>query len=235
MKKRALVTGGTRGIGKAIADRVSQLGYETWITGTSKTETTRTGIARYLPCDFTNSESVTDLAALIAQENIAVLINNAGINRLGPLENYANRDFEDLFKVNVLAPFQLSKAVLPDMIRQKYGRIVNVSSVFSLVSRSGRSAYSMTKTGLLGMTRALALEVAKKGITVNCIAPGFIETDLVRDSLGPQGIEELKTRIPLGRLGQAPEIAHAVEFLISPENTYMTGQNLVVDGGFTVE
>jgi 3-oxoacyl-[acyl-carrier protein] reductase len=166
---------------------------------------------------------------------LSVLVNSAGINKVGSLEDYDLEDFARIQQVNVTAPFLLCRAVVPGMRKRAFGRIVNITSIFGLVSRAGRSAYSASKFALFGLSRALALEVAADNILVKCLAPGFVETDLTRQTLGATGLREIVTRIPLGRLAQPEEIAHYIRFLVSEDNTYMTGQTLVVDGGFLCE
>ncbi len=164
---------------------------------------------------------------------ISVLINNAGINKIGAISEYDVDDFNRIQHVNVTAPFVLCKAAIPSMQRRQFGRIVNITSIFSVVSKPGRSAYSASKSGLLGLTRALALEVAADNILINCVAPGIVDTELTHSVLGDPGIAELRSLVPMGRLATSDEIAKYIRFLASEENTYMTGQNLVVDGGFT--
>lgn len=230
--KRALVTGGTRGIGAATAIRMVQAGYEVFVTGRSAEAEPPAG-CRYLPCDFADSPALERFAITITELNLSVLVNNAGINKVGRLDEYSPDDFALIQQVNVTAPFMLCRAVIPGMRKRGFGRIVNVTSIFAVVSRPGRSAYSASKSALAGLSRALALEVAAENILVNCIAPGFIDTDLTRQNLGPAGMQEVSASIPMKRLGQPDEIARCVCFLVSDENTYMTGQNVIVDGGFT--
>ena len=230
--RQALVTGGTRGIGAAIALELRGAGYRVTVTGTSAAGKPPQGCA-YLPCEFTQSREVQALVERIADMELSVLINNAGINKVGPLASYPLSDFARIQQVNMTVPFQLCQAVVPGMQRRRFGRIVNMTSVFGVMSKAGRSAYSISKFGLFGMSRALALEVAVDNVLVNCLAPGFVETDMTRRMLGAQGIAEMVMRIPMGRLAQPEEIARYVRFLASEENTYMTGQALIVDGGFT--
>lgn len=230
--KRALVTGGTRGIGAATAIRMVQAGYEVFVTGRSAEAAPPAGCS-YMPCDFADSSALERFATTVADMNLSVLVNNAGINKVGPLADYDTDDFALIQQVNVTAPFILCRAVIPGMRKRGFGRIVNVTSIFAVVSRPGRSAYSASKSALAGLSRALALEVAAENILVNCIAPGFIDTDLTRQNLGAAGMQEMSASIPMKRLGRSEEIACYVCFLASDENTYMTGQNVIVDGGFT--
>ena len=232
MRRRALITGGTRGIGAAIAATLGEAGYDVIVTGTSAHGAGPTGCA-YLAADFADETQLSRLAEHVAGLGLSVLVNNAGINKVAPVVDYAPVDFARLQQVNVMAPFVLCRAVVPGMRKQKFGRIVNITSIFSVVSKAGRAAYSASKSGLVGLTRALALEVAVDNVLINCLAPGFVETDMTRQILGEQGIADAVSRIPVGRLARPEEIAACVRFLVSEDNTYLTGQNIVVDGGFT--
>lgn len=230
--RRALVTGGTRGLGLAIAHALLNAGHEVIVTGTSPKGRPPDGCG-YIPCDFSAPSEVENLAAKISDLELAVLVNNAGINKIGPLEGYDLADFARIQQVNVIAPFMLCRAVVPGMRRQRFGRVVNITSIWGVVSKAGRTAYSASKFGLFGLSRSLALEVAADNILVNCVAPGVVDTELTRSVLGEEGIAEMIKQIPIGRLARPEEIAGLVRFLASEENTYITGQNIVVDGGFT--
>lgn len=232
MKLKALVTGGTRGIGMATAKALLEAGHEVVVTGRSPDKRLLEGCS-YLQCDFSDLGAIESFAALVAEMDLGVLINNVGINKIGPLSGYDPSDFARIQQVNVTAPFMLCRAVVPGMRRQRFGRIVNITSIWSVVSKAGRSAYSASKFGLLGLSRALALEVAADNILVNCVAPGVVDTELTRSVLGEKGIAEMLEQIPIRRLARPEEIARYVRFLASEENTYMTGQNIIVDGGFT--
>lgn len=229
---RALVTGGTRGIGAAVAGVLLQAGHEVVVTGTAPDGHPPKG-CDYLPCDFAHAEALEVFLGKVAKLDLSVLVNNVGINKVGPLAEYRPEDFVRIQQVNVIAPFRLCQAVVPGMCRKRFGRIVNVTSVFGIVSKVGRSAYSASKFALFGFSRALALEVAADNVLVNCLAPGFVDTELTRRVLGRVGIDEMIAQVPIGRLAQPEEIARYVGFLASEENSYMTGQTIVVDGGFT--
>lgn len=231
-KPKALVTGGTRGIGAATAKILLEAGHEVVVTGRSLGVKAPDGCV-YFQCDFSNALEVETLAAKAAGLNLAVLVNNVGINKVGPLVDYNPEDFARIQQVNVMAPFMLCRAVVPGMRQRRFGRIVNITSIWGVVSKAGRSAYSASKFALVGLTRALALEVASDNVLVNCVAPGIVDTELTRSVLGDKGISELVDQIPIGRMARPEEIARYVRFLVSEENTYMTGQNIVVDGGFT--
>jgi NAD(P)-dependent dehydrogenase (short-subunit alcohol dehydrogenase family) len=229
---KALVTGGTRGIGAAIAARLRDDGYEVTVTGTLKNGQAPQG-CRFQQCDFSKNDQVARFAKQAAGAGYSVLVNNAGVNTVAPLQDYALQDFLWVQQVNVTAPFLLCKALVPGMRKRGFGRIVNITSIYGVVSRAGRSAYSTSKFGLFGMSRALALEAAADNVLVNCLAPGFVDTELTRRILKPKGMAEMARQVPMGRLAKAEEIAEYVRFLVSPDNTYMTGQSMVVDGGFT--
>lgn len=231
MQRRALVTGGTRGLGAAVARELLAHGFEVHVTGTRAGGRGPEGTG-YLACDFSSDARVDALAEKARRLEVDVLVNNAGINKVGELEGYDAEDFALLHTVNVLAPFKLCAAVVPGMRRRRFGRIVNITSVFGVVSRAGRSAYSASKFGLFGLSRALALETASDNVLVNCLAPGFVDTDLTRRILGPKGMRRMARLVPLGRLARPEEIARYARFLASEENSYMTGQNVVVDGGY---
>lgn len=233
MSKKVLVTGGTRGIGLAIAKRMQEAGFQVVVTGSSQTG--KVDGCEYLACDFSDQKATEAFSKKIAEMEFSVLVNNAGINKIGVLTEYDVEDFTNLHQVNVVAPFLLCKAVVPGMQKRKFGRIVNITSIFGVVSKAERSAYSASKFALAGMTRALALETAKDNVLVNCLAPGFVDTELTRRVLGEEGIKEMLKRVPIGRLVSPKEIAQYALFLASDQNTCMTGQTIIVDGGFTCE
>lgn len=232
MRRRALVTGGTRGIGAAIAIALRDAGLDVVVTGRSDGGAAPAGCG-YVTVDFSDSARAEAFAADVAQEGYAVLVNNAGVNKVGPVETYDRLDLERILDVNLVAPYLLCRAVVPGMRAQRFGRIVNITSIFGIVSKAGRSAYSASKFGLFGLTRALALEVAEDNVLVNCLAPGFVDTELTRAVLGSAGIAEMVQQVPMRRLARPEEIARYVAFLCSDDNTFMTGQTVIVDGGFT--
>lgn len=230
--RRALVTGGTRGIGAAIATRLRAAGADVTATGTSADGSAPVGCT-YAAVDFAERAAAEAFAGGAADEGYDVLVNNAGVNAIAPFADIDLDDFDRIQEVNVRAPMLLCRALVPGMRERQWGRIVNVSSIFGVVSREQRASYSASKFGLDGLTAALAAEVAGDGVLANCVAPGFIDTELTRRVLGDDGIAELVARVPAGRLGTPEEVAELVAWLAGPRNTYLSGQNVVLDGGFT--
>jgi 3-oxoacyl-[acyl-carrier protein] reductase len=230
--KTALVTGGTRGIGAAIADRLHDDGATVTVTGTRPHGVVPED-CNYLSIDFSDAAKTEAFSKRVAGMGFDILVNNAGINIIAPFAEIEYADFEKIQHVNVTAPFLLCKAVVPDMTKKGWGRIVNISSIWGTISKEHRAAYSASKFALDGMTAALSAEVACKGILANCVAPGFVDTKLTRRVLGEKGMREIAQQVPIKRLGQPSEIAALVSWLVSPENTYISGQNIVIDGGFT--
>ena len=229
---RAVVTGATRGIGYAIAERLLKDGIEVIATGTSEDVDYPNG-ASYYPVDFLDDSRVEAFVEYLKQQKIDILVNNAGINKIDEFANIDIDDFDRILKVNLRTPFLLCQAVIPHMKENSWGRIVNITSILGNVTKEYRASYSSSKFGLDGMTVALASELSEMGILANSVGPGFIDTDLTRSVLGEKGVAEVLGQIPIKRLGQANEIASLVSWLVSNENTYISGQNIMIDGGFT--
>jgi 3-oxoacyl-[acyl-carrier protein] reductase len=235
----ALVTGATRGIGRAIALALAAKGMK--VIGTATSEAGAQTITDAL-AEFPGSKgvvlNVNDAAACdalidsVAKENggLHVLVNNAGITRDTLAMRMKDEDWDAVLDTNLKAVFRLSRAVIRPMMKQRYGRIVSITSVVGASGNPGQANYAAAKAGLAGMTRALARELGSRGITVNCVAPGFIATDMT-EVLPEDQKKALMSQIPLQRLGQPQEIAHAVAFLASPEAGYITGSELHVNGG----
>jgi NAD(P)-dependent dehydrogenase (short-subunit alcohol dehydrogenase family) len=226
----AVVTGGTRGIGAAIAARLSADGATVIVTSRAKPPASP---FEHIAVDFSDRAAVARLAADLSGRPVDVLINNAGINQVAPFNELPDGAFDEILDVNLRAAYLCCRAVVPGMRARRWGRIVNLSSVFGVISKEGRGPYSASKFGLDGLTAALAAEVAADGVLANCVAPGFIETDLTRRSLGDAGMKAMAERVPMKRLGQPEEIAALVAWLAGPENTYLSGQTVIIDGGFT--
>lgn len=229
-----VITGATRGIGAALAEAFGAAGAGLIITGTSdKAPDGFTGI--YHQLNLCDKASVELFATFLRdQAAIDVLINNAGINIIKPIEEMTASEFERVAAVNTLGPFILTQAVVSGMKRQKSGRIVNIGSIWSVVTKPMRTAYSAAKSGLAGLTRAQAAELGGSGILVNTVSPGFTLTDLTARSLSAVEKKSIENQIPLRRMALPSEIAQVVMFLASRQNTYLTGQNIVVDGGFSI-
>ena len=229
--KTVLVTGATRGIGLAIAKAFLDQGAKVIGTGTSAAN--ESSLDEYFQADFTELKQVLACADFVREKNPDILINNAGINKSAPFLEIDPAIFQEIYQVNVLAPFLLCQAVIPGMKAKHWGRIVNVSSIWGKISKENRASYSASKFALDGLTVALAAEYSRDGILTNCIAPGFTNTDMTLKALGKRGIDEIMKSVPIGRLANTSEIANLVLWLSSNENSFIAGQNIAIDGGFT--
>jgi 3-oxoacyl-[acyl-carrier protein] reductase len=234
----ALVTGASRGIGAAIAERLARDGAR--VIGTATTAAGAVAISAHLEAsggrgavlDVGKPESIEALLKVIeaTEGTVGILCNNAGITRDNLLVRMKQQDWDEVLDTNLAAVFRLSKAVLRGMMKARKGRIVSITSVVGLTGNAGQANYAAAKAGILGFTKSLAREVGSRGITVNAIAPGFIDTDMTR-ALAEAQRSALNAQIPLGRLGQPADIAGAVAFLCSPDGAYITGETLHVNGG----
>jgi 3-oxoacyl-[acyl-carrier protein] reductase len=234
----ALVTGASRGIGAAIALELAQRGLQVIGTGTTEEGANRITAAlgayggRGLALDVNDGPAVEALIDQIvkAYGAIHVLVNNAGITRDMLAMRLKDEDWDAVLDTNLKAVFRLSRAAIRPMMKQRYGRIVSITSVVGASGNAGQANYAAAKAGVAGMTRALARELGSRNITVNCVAPGFIETDMTANLPEAQQ-QALLAQIPLGHLGKPADIAHAVAYLASPQAAYVTGQELHVNGG----
>ena len=240
MKQKVLVTGATRGIGRAIAARLLKDGYEVYGTGTKNSAERCADIAdlagvSWLDVDFADRDSVRKFLVALAEIGpLDGLVNNAGVNRIKPLDEVDEVDYDFVHDTNLRSPYLVCREVLKGMAQNGSGRIVNIASIWSVITKAQRSLYSSAKTGLVGLTRALAVEFGPKGILVNAVSPGFVMTDMTRQSLSEAEIAELEAQVPMRKMAAPEDIAEVVRFLLSPENRYLSGQNIVVDGGFTI-
>lgn len=240
--KTVLITGATRGIGKKIADDLYSLGANLILTGTNSEEVNKlNNIAKqtgqnknYFAVDLIKQRQVNSfIKELDNFPKIDCLVNNAGINRLNHVQNILFSDWDEMLSVNLTAPFKLMNIVSKKMINNNYGRIVNIASIFSIISKEKRASYSATKFGIHGLTVGASNDLASKNILVNTVSPGFVLTDLSRQNLTEIEMKDLSNQIPVKRLAETSDISNIVVFLLSDLNQYLTGQNIVVDGGFT--
>ena len=238
--KIVLVTGATRGIGKAIALTLGAAGAT--VIGTATTESGADNISKVfaenkisgkgMKLDVTDNEQVSNLVKDIEEDfgSVDILVNNAGITRDNILLRMKEDEWEDIINTNLSSIYKMSKSVLRGMIKKRSGRIISITSVVGAMGNAGQSNYGAAKAGIIGFTKSLAREVGVRGVTVNAIAPGFIETDMT-DSLPDEQKEALAGQIPMGRLGTADEVAQSVLFLAGDGGSYITGQTLHVNGG----
>jgi 3-oxoacyl-[acyl-carrier protein] reductase len=238
--KTALVTGASGGIGGAIARALHRQGATVAVSGTKREAldglaTDLAGRTHVLPCNLADKAEVEKLvpAAEAAMGRLDILVNNAGITRDGLFMRLKDEDWDEVIAVDLTAGFRLARAAVRGMMRRRDGRIIGITSVVGVTGNAGQGNYAAAKAGMIGMTKSLAQEVASRGVTVNCIAPGLIETAMT-SGLGDKQREAILGRVPLGRLGSAADIAAAAVFLASPEGAYVTGQTIHVNGGMAM-
>ncbi|WP_036252413.1 3-oxoacyl-ACP reductase FabG [Methylobacter sp. BBA5.1] len=236
-KQVALVTGASRGIGRAIAERLAEDGF--FVLGTATSDNGADSISAYLgengkglKLDVANPESIAEVVKAVSDEYGAptVLVNNAGITRDNLLMRMKDDEWDEIINTNLTSVFRMSKAVLRGMMKAKTGRIINISSVVGATGNAGQANYAAAKAGMIGFAKSMAKEVGSRNITINTVAPGFIDTDMTKE-LGDDIKNSLLASIPLARLGEAREIAHAVSFLASEGAAYITGETIHVNGG----
>ena len=240
----AFVTGASRGIGQAIALELGRQGAT--MVGTATTEEGAQIISRYLKetgikgagmmLNVNNAVQIENVLKTVRQEfgDIAILVNNAGITRDNLLVRMKDEEWDEIMETDLKSVFRLSRAVLRAMMKARYGRIINISSVVGATGNMGQANYAAAKAGIFGFSKSLAREVGSRNITVNCIAPGFVETDMTR-ALTDKQHQDLIQHVPLGRLAQPKEIASAVAFIASPDAGYITGATLHVNGGMYMD
>lgn len=231
--RTVVVTGASRGIGRAIAAAFRERGARVIGTRVSEAATKDAVCDEWLAADFADQAQIARCADAVRSLEPDVLVNNAGINRIAPFTEVTRDDFLRIMQVNAYAPLALCQAAVPGMARRGWGRIVNVSSIFGRISKAQRASYSASKFALDGLTVALAAEHTADGILANCIAPGFVDTDLTRRVLTTAQIAELVAGVPARRLATVDEVAQLVVWLGSAQNTFVAGQNVVIDGGFS--
>jgi 3-oxoacyl-[acyl-carrier protein] reductase len=236
-KQIALVTGASRGIGKAIAEKLTEDGF--FVVGTATSNEGADSISTYLgengkglKLDVADSDSITAVIKTINDQFgiPTVLVNNAGITRDNLLMRMKDDEWDDIISTNLTSVFRMSKAVLRGMMKVKSGRIINISSVVGFTGNAGQANYAAAKAGMIGFAKSMAKEVGSRNITINTVAPGFIDTDMTRE-LSDEIKDTLLSSIPLNRLGKGKEIAHAVAFLASAGAGYITGETIHVNGG----
>ena len=236
-KQIALVTGASRGIGRAIAEKLTQDGF--FVIGTATSDSGAESISTYLgengkglKLDVSNAESIAETIKVVTDDygTPTVLVNNAGITRDNLLMRMKDDEWDDIINTNLTSVFRMSKAVLRGMMKVKTGSIINISSVVGFTGNAGQANYAAAKAGMIGFAKSMAKEVGSRNITINTVAPGFIDTDMTRE-LNDDIKNALLSSIPLNRLGEAEEIAHAVAFLASAGASYITGETLHVNGG----
>jgi 3-oxoacyl-[acyl-carrier protein] reductase len=238
--KVALVTGASRGIGRAIAEQLAVQG--AFVIGTATSQKGATAIGDYLGengqgmvLNVTDADSVTELVKTVQTNHggIDILVNNAGITKDNLLMRMKDDEWNDVLNTNLTSVFRTSKAVMRGMMKKRNGRIINIGSVVGTTGNPGQANYCAAKAGLIGFTKSLAKEIAARGVTVNAVAPGFIDTDMTQ-SLTDEQKESIFSSIPAARLGQPEEIAAAVVFLASPAAAYITGETIHVNGGMSM-
>lgn len=219
--RRAIVTGGSRGIGKAIADLFRERGIQ--VIAPTRQE-----------MNLSDNKSIESFCASI-EGPIDIIVNNAGINTIATLDELSEDKLDDMIQINMKAPIRIVQCLKDKLTSNKISHVVNVSSIWGFVSKEGRCGYASAKTGIIGTTRTMALELGKYNVLVNAIAPGFVNTELTKQNNSPEEIAKIEKMIPIGHMAEPEEIAKFVYFLSSDENTFITGQTILIDGGYTCQ
>jgi len=240
-KKKIFISGCNGNLAKSLIKKF--LNYNCFIYTTSRNKKfvnsknkniNKNNKIKYFYLDFNDQDSVKNIEKEIKKiKNIDILINNSGINKIDEVYNIKLSDWNNIINVNVTGAFILTNLISRKMIKHKKGRILNISSIFGTVGKEKRASYSSSKWALIGLTKSSALDLAKFNILVNAISPGVIDSNLTNKILGNKGIKQIKKNIPLNKLAKINEIINVILFLVSDENSYMTGQNIIIDGGYT--
>lgn len=238
--KTAIVTGASQGIGETIAIEMAKSGAIVFclarnkeaLDTTIKKITENGGKATAFSCDISNNDDFKSIILNIVKENgsIDILVNNAGITKDNLLMRMSDDQWDDVLNINLKGSFTCIRSVIKHMMKKKFGRIINITSIVGITGNAGQANYAASKSGLIGLTKSIAKEVASRGITANCVAPGWIETSMT-DQLSTEVKNKFLSQIPAGKIGQSKDIANAVIFLASDEAEYITGQTITVDGG----
>lgn len=238
--KTAIVTGASQGIGKTIAIEMAKSGAIVFclarnkeaLDATIKKITENGGKAAAFSCDISNNDDFKTIILNIVKEygSIDILVNNAGITKDNLLMRMSDDQWDDVLNINLKGSFTCTRSVIKHMMKKKFGRIINITSIVGITGNAGQANYAASKSGLIGLTKSIAKEVASRGITANCVAPGWIETSMT-DQLSTEVKNKFLSQIPTGKIGQSRDIANTVIFLASDEASYITGQTITVDGG----
>ena len=239
-RKIAIVTGASQGIGKTIAIEMAKSGATVFclarnkeaLDATIKTITEEGGNAYAFSCDISNNDDFKNISLNIFKNygSIDILVNNAGITKDNLLLRMSDNQWDDVLNINLKAPFICTRSVVRHMMKNKFGRIINITSIVGITGNAGQANYAASKSGLIGLTKSIAKEFASRGITANCVAPGWIETSMT-DQLSTEVKNKFLSQIPIGKIGQSKDIANTVIFLGSDLSDYITGQTITVDGG----
>lgn len=238
--KIAIVTGASQGIGKTIAIEMAKSGATVFclarnkeaLDATIKTISEEGGKAYAFSCDISNNDDFKNISLNIFKNygSIDILVNNAGITKDNLLLRMSDNQWDDVLNINLKGPFTCTRSVVKHMMKNKFGRIINITSIVGITGNAGQANYAASKSGLIGLTKSIAKEFASRGITANCVAPGWIETSMT-DQLSTEVKNKFLSQIPIGKIGQSKDIANTVIFLASDEAGYITGQTITVDGG----